>query len=165
MSKWKIGTAQADYGTGFYEFNSQTGKYEAPTPAVDVARDPYRDPPPNAPAYDLDYVPPVSTGVATGSPPTDDLPIPYKYNEPALIEEVRQYIANTYSGHYVGEDNIQSLDLIIATGHATGFNIGNVLKYGSRYGKKKGYNRDDLLKVIHYAIFELFNHSNEHSGK
>lgn len=83
--------------------------------------------------------------------------IPYKYDEPALIKEISDYIDLTYQGHYVGEDNVQSLDLILATGHATGFNVGNILKYGSRYGKKDGYNRKDLLKVIHYAIFELYN--------
>lgn len=102
--------------------------------------------------------------------PTDDPdhnpePVPYKYQEDAILKEVSEYIDKTYSGHYVGEDNVQSLDLILATGHATGFNVGNVLKYGSRYGKKRGYNRDDLLKVVHYAIFELYNHSKNHLGE
>lgn len=85
--------------------------------------------------------------------------IPYKYHEPEILKEIANYIDLTYAGHYVGEDNIQSLDLILATGHATGFNIGNILKYGSRYGKKRGFSRDDLLKVVHYAIFELYNQS------
>jgi hypothetical protein len=84
---------------------------------------------------------------------------PYKYQEDVIIAEIAAYVDKTYGGHYVGDDNIQSLDLILATGHATGFNIGNILKYASRYGKKHGCNRDDLLKVIHYAIFELFNMS------
>lgn len=86
----------------------------------------------------------------------------YKYNENKILKEISEYINLTYKGHYVGDDNVQSLDLILATGHATGFNVGNILKYGSRYGKKRGYNRDDLLKVIHYAIFELYNHSKVH---
>src|SRR5258708_3710259 len=94
--------------------------------------------------------------------PLPSLPVPYKYNENVLLKEVAAYIDTTYKGHYVGDDNVQSLDLILATGHATGFNIGNILKYGSRYGKKRGYNRDDLLKVIHYALFELYNHSKVH---
>lgn len=89
--------------------------------------------------------------------------VPYKYQEDIILKEVADYIDSTYKGHYVGEDNVQSLDLILATGHATGFNVGNILKYGSRYGKKRGYNRDDLLKVIHYAIFELYNHTKVHS--
>lgn len=85
--------------------------------------------------------------------------VPYKYDEDKILKEISAYIDSTYHGHYVGEDNVQSLDLILATGHATGFNIGNILKYGSRFGKKRGFNRDDLLKVIHYAIFELYNQS------
>lgn len=91
--------------------------------------------------------------------------VPYKYHEDTILKEVADYIDTTYKGHYVGDDNVQSLDLILATGHATGFNVGNILKYGSRYGKKRGYNRDDLLKVIHYAIFELYNHSKIHMEK
>lgn len=90
--------------------------------------------------------------------------IPYKYHEDTILKEISDYIDTTYKGHYVGEDNVQSLDLILATGHATGFNVGNLLKYGSRYGKKRGYNRDDLLKAIHYAIFELYNHSKNQLG-
>ena len=89
--------------------------------------------------------------------------VPFKYNEEEILAEIGAYIAKTYQGHYVGEDNVQSLDLIFATGHATGFNIGNILKYGSRYGKKRGFNRDDLLKVIHYAVVELYNHSKNYS--
>lgn len=90
--------------------------------------------------------------------------VPYKYNEPELLNEIAAYIDKTYHGHYIGEDNVQSFDLILATGHATGFNVGNILKYGSRYGKKRGFNRDDLLKVIHYAMFELYVHSKNHGG-
>jgi hypothetical protein len=33
--------------------------------------------------------------------------------------------------------------------------MGNILKYAQRYGKKEGRNKDDLLKVIHYAIIQL----------
>jgi hypothetical protein len=83
--------------------------------------------------------------------------IPYKYREDKILLEIKNYIDATYNAHYMGEDNVQSMDLILATGHATGFNIGNILKYGSRFGKKNGFNRKDLLKVIHYAVFELYN--------
>lgn len=83
--------------------------------------------------------------------------IRYKYREDKILKEIKDYIDATYNAHYMGEDNIQSMDLILATGHATGFNIGNILKYGARFGKKSGFNRKDLLKVIHYAVFELYN--------
>jgi hypothetical protein len=39
-----------------------------------------------------------------------------------------------------------------------GFTIGNIMKYAQRYGKKNGYNRKDILKIIHYAIMLLHVH-------
>lgn len=86
----------------------------------------------------------------------------YKYSEGRLLDELRAYIDSTYSGHYnQSEDNVQAMDLIMAGGHADGFCVGNILKYAQRYGKKKGFNRDDILKVIHYAIFLLHIHDKE----
>ena len=46
-------------------------------------------------------------------------------------------------------------------GHGEGFCIGNILKYAQRYGKKDGYNRADILKVLHYAIMALNVHDQE----
>lgn len=84
--------------------------------------------------------------------------IPYKYNEPALIRQLQDYVDRTYGGHYVGKDNVQSMDLIIASGHGIGFTAGNVTKYAMRYGKKGGRNRDDILKAIHYGLLMLYIH-------
>jgi hypothetical protein len=82
--------------------------------------------------------------------------LPYKYDEDRLLAELRTYIDSTYKGHYVGENNVQSLDLIFATGHGEGFTLGNIQKYSSRAGKKKGQERADLLKVIHYGLLALY---------
>ena len=83
--------------------------------------------------------------------------IPYKYNEPALLKELEAYIAKTYDGHYVSEDNIQALDIIFATGRGEGFTVGNVLKYASRLGKKNDTSeRQDLWKIVHYALLSIF---------
>jgi len=90
--------------------------------------------------------------------PFPSLP-PYKYDEARLLKEFNDYIASTYKGHYVGEDNIQSLDLIFAAGAGRGFCQGNVLKYaGPRLGIKGGpkEERADILKVMHYAMLLLF---------
>jgi hypothetical protein len=46
--------------------------------------------------------------------------------------------------------------MIIDAGHGTGFCMGNIMKYAKRYGKKGGYNRKDLMKIIHYAIIEMY---------
>lgn len=95
----------------------------------------------------------------------DNTRVKFKYNEDTYLAELSEYVAATYGSHYVGEDNIQALDLIFATHHGEGFCIGNILKYASRYGKKKGHNRDDLMKVLHYAILMLRVHDTEHVDK
>jgi len=51
--------------------------------------------------------------------------------------------------------------LIFSAGHGIGFCAGDVLKYAARYGKKKGYNREDILKALHYALLLLYRHDIE----
>ena len=41
----------------------------------------------------------------------DKMEANYKFNEPELIDELYQYIADTYTKHYVGPDNIQAFEL------------------------------------------------------
>jgi hypothetical protein len=88
-------------------------------------------------------------------------PINYAFQENKFLFELQQYIDSTYTAHY-GDSKYQATDMIIDAGHGTGFNIGNIMKYAKRYGKKKGYNRADLLKIIHYAIMQLHVHEIEH---
>lgn len=88
--------------------------------------------------------------------------IEYKFNEDTLIEEFQEYIDSTYSGHY-SKDKFQATEFIIDSGHGTGFCIGNVLKYAQRYGKKGSHEdaRKDLMKVLHYALIQLYVHDSE----
>jgi hypothetical protein len=65
------------------------------------------------------------------------------------------YVNKTYESHYAQTKNYQATEIIIDQGHGTGFCMGNILKYAQRYGKKQGHNKDDLMKVIHYAIIQL----------
>lgn len=81
-----------------------------------------------------------------------------KYREDVLLEEFSRYVAETYGEHYVSPNGVQSLDLIFATGNGPGFCVGNCMKYLARYGKKRGLNRDDVLKVLHYALLLLYVH-------
>jgi hypothetical protein len=75
----------------------------------------------------------------------DDL----KYQiEMALAGFSKKDIEVTYADNQL---TIKSID----QGHGTGFCMGNILKYAQRYGKKDGHNKNDLLKVIHYAIIQL----------
>ena len=71
----------------------------------------------------------------------------FKYNEDALLQELRDYITGTYGQHYsAGNDAIQTLDLIEACGDAEAFCRSNILKYASRYDKK-GTARRDIIKI------------------
>jgi hypothetical protein len=85
----------------------------------------------------------------------------FKYNEDVILEEVREYIMNTYKQHYsAGDDKIQTLDLIEACGDGEAFCRSNILKYASRYDRK-GAARRDILKILHYAVLLLnFNDKN-----
>lgn len=96
------------------------------------------------------------------SPSTDVKTINYKFEEDKYVGELLAYINKTYSGHY-SQEKFQALEFIYDGGHGTGFNIGNVLKYGQRYGKKGSRDdaRADLMKVVHYALLQLYIHDNE----
>ena len=79
----------------------------------------------------------------------------YKFNEGQIIKELKQYVDKTYESHYANGVKRQATEIIIDQGHGTGFCMGNILKYAQRYGKKEGKNKNDLQKVIHYAIIQL----------
>jgi hypothetical protein len=84
--------------------------------------------------------------------------VDYKHNEGNLLDEMKAYIDETYDEHYAGNNGVQPNDLIEASGNAMGFYLGNVIKYGARYGKKAGYNRKDIIKIIHYGLLALNEH-------
>jgi hypothetical protein len=92
--------------------------------------------------------------------------IEYKFREDELLDELRGYIDSTYQQHYVNAGK-QTMDGIIAKGHGTGFCMGNIEKYGDRYGKK-GETADewrkDLVKVFHYTLFQLYIHDMENGS-
>jgi len=90
--------------------------------------------------------------------------IDYKYNEGELLKEFAKYIDNTYSEHY-SMNKFQATEFIIDSGHGEGFTVGNVLKYAQRYGKKSGKNRQDIMKVLHYALMLLYVHDTETKDK
>ena len=99
--------------------------------------------------------------VVTIKPPVD-----YKFRENELINEFRDYIDNTYTGHY-GHGGFQSSEVIIDRGHGLGFFLGNVDKYNARYGKKgsPSEHRKDLMKIIHYGFLALYEHDRIHNER
>ncbi len=85
--------------------------------------------------------------------------IDYKYSEDKALDELKKYINFTYDEHY-SKNKFQATEFIIDGGHGEGFCIGNIIKYAQRYGKKSGFNRNDLTKVAHYVIIMLYLHDN-----
>ena len=83
----------------------------------------------------------------------------WKYNEDKILKDVEDYVTSTYGSHYCGSNedykDIQTIDLMAAKELAANFCQANILKYGSRYGQKNGRNKNDLMKVIHYAMLLL----------
>lgn len=86
----------------------------------------------------------------------------YKFNEHNLISELKTYVDKTYDQHYA-TDKYQATDIIIDSGHGTGFCLGNVIKYAKRYGRKGDSveARKDLMKIMHYALIQLWVHDQE----
>lgn len=79
----------------------------------------------------------------------------YKFNEEALLKEIAKYIDATYNQHY-SNTKFQATEYIVDQQQSLDFLLGNSLKYISRFGKKGGRNRKDILKAIHYMILALF---------
>jgi hypothetical protein len=76
------------------------------------------------------------------------------------LEEISEYIFFTNAGsHYKMYDDsvkLETIEVIDQFGlNAFNFSLANCVKYIKRFGLKSGYNRDDLLKIIHYSLFAL----------
>lgn len=87
--------------------------------------------------------------------------VAYKFDEDLYLKELRDYIDATYSGHY-SQNKFQTTEIIIERGRGTGFCMGNIDKYSNRYGKKgtPEDHRKDLMKILHFAILQLYIHDN-----
>ena len=76
----------------------------------------------------------------------------WKYEEDVILKEIRDYLSGTYKAHYANDNKTQTLDLIDSIGDAEAFCRSNAIKYLSRFGKKDGKSKLDILKAIHYCI-------------
>lgn len=77
----------------------------------------------------------------------------WKYNEDKTLKEIEEYLVSTYKAHYTSEQSkTQTLDLIESIGDAEPFTRSNAIKYLSRFGKKNGKSKLDILKAIHYCV-------------
>ena len=87
----------------------------------------------------------------------------WKYNEDKTLKQIEEYLVSTYKAHYTSEQSkTQTLDLIESIGDAEPFTRSNAIKYLSRFGKKNGKSKLDILKAIHYCIL-LYHFSGLHN--
>jgi hypothetical protein len=87
----------------------------------------------------------------------------WKYSEDKTLKEIEEYLVSTYKSHYTSETSkTQTLDLIESIGDAEPFVRSNAIKYLSRFGKKNGKSKMDILKAIHYCIL-LYHFSGLHN--
>ncbi len=94
-----------------------------------------------------------SDSVETGIPELTNTNGRWKYSEDVVIKEITEYLGTTYNSHYTSKDSkTQTLDLIESIGDAEAFCRSNAIKYLSRFGKKNGKSKSDILKAIHYCI-------------
>ena len=73
------------------------------------------------------------------------------------IEEMMNYHASTCGDKY-GKSELDTMKLIMSDNHGKSINIFNAYKYLARYmtsGYEKSDNRKDVIKAIHYLLFEL----------
>ena len=84
-------------------------------------------------------------------------PPKYKYAEDKIIKDFEAYIDKTYKEHYkTDEESVECFDAWIALGDSMPTFRNTALKYLWRYGKKKGSNKDDLMKTLHYVLMCLY---------
>lgn len=82
--------------------------------------------------------------------------VDFAYGEQRALEEALNYIKSTYQQHYVNPDGVQLMDLFFADpDEGMVFCKTNAIKYLSRFGKKQGNNKKDLLKAIHYVVLMM----------
>lgn len=89
--------------------------------------------------------------------------INYRRNEKEALLEAIEYIGQTYSQHYVGLTEIQTIDVWESLGTLETTSRDTAIKYLMRYGKKNGKNKKDLLKAIHYITLMLYSYEKENS--
>tara|TARA_B110000971_G_scaffold204944_1_gene226907 strand:+ start:464 stop:748 length:285 start_codon:yes stop_codon:yes gene_type:complete len=85
-----------------------------------------------------------------------------KYKEDKIINEIKSYVESTYTQHYsTTDEGFQVQDILRHLDINKDFCQANAIKYLCRYGKKNGYNRNDLLKAVHYIILLISEEPND----
>ena len=95
--------------------------------------------------------------VGVGGPLTELIKADVEFG--TTVEEIVSYLLSTYDEKYVNSPiGNPSIEVLYSAEHGKGVNIFNALKYIQRYmseGFEKSDNPKDVVKAIHYLIFEL----------
>ena len=81
--------------------------------------------------------------------------IQYKRNEAKIVREFMEYINSTYDSHYTnnsGRDVDGEWEWMEIAKEAF---CSKMMKDDKRVGKKAGYKRKDVIKIMHYCVFLL----------
>lgn len=81
--------------------------------------------------------------------------VEYRYREDEFLQEALDHIKSTYGAHYAMTDEQQIFDVWEGMGIEIESCLSNIQKYVYRFGKKSGYNKKDVYKMIHYALIML----------
>lgn len=86
-----------------------------------------------------------------------------RYGEDLFLQQALDYIKGTYGEHYANPEaqGFQLFDLWDSQGSLLTTARDTAQKYLTRFGKKKGFNKKDLFKAIHYII--LMNYANRNN--
>lgn len=87
---------------------------------------------------------------------------PFKFRENELLNELYDYVYNTYNEHY-SQSNIETMEIAEDDGLGIPYAKMNIIKYARRYGKKGDVDaqRKDIMKILHYALYLLYFHDKE----
>lgn len=87
----------------------------------------------------------------------------FKFDEDKILLEAIEHIRKTYDQHYSG--GIQVTEFIMSHAKSLDWPRANAIKYIVRFGKKAGYNKQDILKALHYvALMWYFAEDIEEQG-
>ena len=81
----------------------------------------------------------------------------FRHQEGEIVEELYRYIEDTYGQHY-SNDDIDTFDVWDSIGMSKEACQTTALKYLMRFGKKRGHNKGDLMKAMHYIVMLNYYH-------
>lgn len=89
----------------------------------------------------------------------------WKFDEVGILAGLYSYIRRTYDQHYGRQSKNQIYEQIVADGRGVDFCVGTIMKYCSRLDKKEGQAKNDVMKIMHYAVLLKYAHDLENKDE